>query len=77
MRTLACAEGGLLGAAILAGVGAGWYPDAASGAEQVIRPAGQWDPRPEAASVYDRSFATFCAVHDALEGMWPRWCGAP
>lgn len=74
VQTLACTEGGLLGAAILAGVGAGWYPDAAAGAEQVIRPAGRWDPRPEDAAAYDRVFETFCAVHDALAGLWPRWC---
>ena len=77
VQTLACTEGGLLGAAILAGVGAGWYPDAASGAEQVIGPAGHWEPRPEAVAAYDRAFATFCAVHDALEDLWPRWCAGP
>jgi xylulokinase len=75
VQTLACTEGGLLGAAILAGTGAGWYPDAAAGADKVIAPAGQWDPRPGEVEVYERAFATFCAAHDALADLWPRWCG--
>jgi xylulokinase len=75
VQTLACPEGGLQGAAILAGVGAGWYPGAASGAEQVIRLAGTWTPSPAATAVYERAFLAFCAVHDALDAAWPRWDG--
>lgn len=73
VQTLASQEGGILGAAILAGVGAGWYPDAATGAEEVIRPAGTWMPSPDAVRVYQDAFRTFCAVHDALDGEWARW----
>jgi xylulokinase len=73
VQTLAQTEGGILGAAILAGVGAGWYPDAATGAEQVIRPAVTWTPAPDAAAVYGEVFRNFCAVHDALAALWDDW----
>ena len=73
VQTLACAEGGIIGAAILAGVGAGWYPDAAAGAEKVIRLADSWQPDPDSVRCYEAAFRVFCAVHDALDGTWPQW----
>jgi xylulokinase len=73
VQTLALPEGGIQGAAILAGVGAGWYPDAAAGAEQVIRVADAWNPSRDAVLAYENAFQVFCAVHDALEGTWARW----
>jgi xylulokinase len=74
VETLTSTEGGLLGAAILAGVGAGWYPDPATGAEQVIKPAARWDPDAAAVRTYDAAYTTFCAAHDALNDLWPHWC---
>jgi xylulokinase len=73
VQTLTRTEGGIQGAAILAGVGAGWYPDAAAGAEQVISPARTWTPVPEAVARYNTAFRNFRAVHDALDGVWARW----
>jgi xylulokinase len=73
VQTLGQTEGGILGAAILAGVGAGWYPDAAAGADEVARPAGTWTPSADAAAAYETVFGTFCAVHDALETLWAGW----
>ena len=73
VQTLSTSEGGTQGAAILAGVGAGWYSDAIAGAEGIVRAAGTWEPDPRAVLVYDDVFATFCAVHDALGPGWQRW----
>jgi xylulokinase len=73
VQTLTQTEGGILGAAILAGVGAGWYEGPAAGAGRVIRPAATWTPAPDAVSVYEQSFRLFCAVHDTLDPLWPRW----
>jgi xylulokinase len=73
VQTLTLTEGGIQGAAILAGVGAGWYPDAAAGAEKVIRPAETWTPSADAVRVYEDVFRTFCTVHDALDGTWGQW----
>jgi xylulokinase len=73
VQTLAVTEGGIVGAAILAGVGAGWYKDAAAGAERVSVPAQTWIPDPVAEARYDAVFRTFCAAHDALDGLWGGW----
>ncbi|HXW81532.1 MAG TPA: FGGY family carbohydrate kinase [Acidimicrobiales bacterium] len=73
VQTLSTTEGGTQGAAILAGVGAGWYPDAAAGAEDVVRPADTWEPDEGAVRDYDEVFRTFCAVHDALGPEWQHW----
>jgi xylulokinase len=73
VQTLGATEGGLQGAAILAGVGAGWYADAAAWANEVVRVAQTWRPEPAVVGVYDRVFRTFCAVHDVLGREWQRW----
>jgi xylulokinase len=73
VQTLACTEGGILGAAILAGVGAGWYPDAAAGAAHVVRPSATWAPAAGAVTAYERVFRVFCAAHDTMDGLWPQW----
>jgi xylulokinase len=73
VQTLTATEGGIQGAAILAGVGAGWYPDAAAGADEVVRRAETWRPDAGPAQVYDGVFHTFCAVHDVLGQEWRRW----
>ena len=73
VQTLTATEGGIQGAAILAGVGAGWYPDAAAGADVVVRAAETWEPDAGSVRVYDRVYATFCAVHDVLGPEWTRW----
>jgi xylulokinase len=73
VQVLGSTEGGLQGAAILAGVGAGWYSDAVNGAEQVVRLMDTWTPSPAAVEVYEGAFRTFCAVHDALNGSWEGW----
>jgi xylulokinase len=73
VQTLALTEGGILGAAILAGVGAGWYKSAAVGADDVIRPAATWTPSLDAVRAYEQTFRLFCAVHDTLDAVWPRW----
>jgi xylulokinase len=78
VQTLTATEGGIQGAAILAGVGAGWYANAAAGADQVVRAAETWSPDPGAARRYNCSYQTFCEVHDVLGRVWPRWDeGAP
>jgi sugar (pentulose or hexulose) kinase len=73
VQTVTLTEGGIQGAAILAGVGAGWYSDAAAGAEEVIRAAETWTPSAAAARRYEAVFRRFCAVHDALDELWSTW----
>jgi xylulokinase len=68
-------EGGALGAALLAAVGAGWYPSAAEAADKVVQLGGTWDPHNGAVSRYESVYAAFCRVHDALHPLWDEWCG--
>jgi xylulokinase len=74
VRSLTTTEGGIQGAALLAGVGAGWYVDAAEAAEGQIALGPVWQPRPEDGETYRAGYATFCAVHDALARHWDHWC---
>ena len=74
VRSLRPTEGGLQGAALLAAVGAGWYPDAAEAAEAVVGLRADWLPQADAVETYRASYAAFCAVHDVLGPHWDRWC---
>jgi sugar (pentulose or hexulose) kinase len=73
VRSLTPTEGGLQGAALLAAVGAGWYPNAGEAAETLVGLDAGWQPRPETAKTYRASYVTFCAVHDLLGPRWGGW----
>jgi xylulokinase len=73
VSALAAREGGILGAALLAGQAAGWYDDAASAAEQVGILEQSWRPDSGAAERYRAAYATFRLAHDALDPGWARW----
>jgi len=66
VRTFAVFEGGLLGAAILAGTGVGLYTDAAAAADALARPDRTYLPTANA-DRYDRLFALFTQTHDLLQ----------
>src|SRR5262245_28919239 len=55
VRALVSNEGGIQGAGLLAGVGAGWFADPARAAEQIVRLETAVTPEPAAAAVYDRA----------------------
>ncbi len=74
IRSLTTTEGGIQGAALLAATGAGWYANAAEGAEKLVGLSAGWEPRPETVKAYRASYATFCAVHDVLGSHWGSWC---
>jgi xylulokinase len=73
VQALASTEGTLQGAAILAGVAAGWYPDATSGAEQVVDLGETWFPDTTAMAIYSHAYELFCRLHDSLGAHWERW----
>jgi xylulokinase len=60
-------EGGILGSAILAGVGVGIYPDPASGAECCLRVAKTFNPRQEIRDRYHKMFTIFKDLHDRMQ----------
>lgn len=74
VRALAAEEGGAQGAALLAGTAAGWHSDPAEAAERWSALGPRWLPRQEVANMYRSSYATFRAVHDALNPHWEGWC---
>jgi len=65
--TLAEEEGGILGSAILAGVGAGVFADIPEGVRQCVRIGRRFEPDPSTASHYDRLFRLFKDLHDSLQ----------
>jgi len=73
VSVLPAREGGIIGASLLAGVGAGWYDDPAAAAEEYSQPGQTWLPRKETAATYRGGYSTFCSVHDQLSPQWARW----
>jgi xylulokinase len=67
VQTFESSEGGILGSAILAGVGAGVYPDPATGAEQCLRLAKTFTPRLEFRGRYDTLYDLFKELHERLQ----------
>lgn len=61
------AEGGILGSAILAGVGVGLYADPASGAECCLKVAKTFYPRPQYRPRYDGMYTIFKDLHDRMQ----------
>ncbi len=59
-------EATLLGAAMLAGIGAGLYRDEADACQQVHKPTLTFEPDPDAAQVYARMFPIYRQLYPAL-----------
>jgi xylulokinase len=68
MERLAEPEATALGGAVLAAVGAGWYPDVASAAAASARVAPELaEPDPTRHGIYREAYARYRAIFDALE----------
>ncbi|GAB4180701.1 MAG: xylulokinase [Roseiflexaceae bacterium] len=67
VMTFAESEGGILGAALLAGVGAGVYASEAEGARRCLRFANTFTPDPERAAYYAALYRIFTDLHDRLQ----------
>lgn len=63
-------EGPALGAAILAAVGCGEYPDVRAAADRIVRVAETIEPEPELAEKYERQYAKFRGMYPALKGVF-------
>ncbi len=70
-------EGSVLGAAILAGVGAGAYPDERTGAERTIRLGPVFKPNLANKPRYDYLFDLFKDMHDRMQGPFNRFSTLP
>jgi xylulokinase len=62
--TVGTAEGAAFGAAVLAAVGAGWFPDVAAATDALVSPGETTQARSQAA--YEDGYATYRALYPAL-----------
>lgn len=72
IRTLACKESGCLGAAIIAGAGAGVYTSIAEGVGRAVRRESIYEPDPERVSAYAERFSLYRELHGALRPIHAR-----
>ncbi len=68
-EVLAAEEGGAYGAALLAGVGVGAWPDTDAACEASLEVAASLEPDPEAAKAYAAAYKNFRAVYPALRNI--------
>ena len=78
-------EFGARGAALLAGVGVGWYPDVTAAVAATSRAQGRPEsaapssreflPAPEKTAVYDNLYAVYCSLQRSLLPAWRRAAG--
>ncbi len=62
-------QGPALGAAMLAAYGAGWFDSLQACAQEFIRPARRFSPRPETADQYDLLYALYKEVYPATRAL--------
>jgi len=65
--TIQTAEGGIVGAAILAGAGAGIFSDSAAGAEQITKIKEKFEPNEKLNERYQYLFERYKEAHDLLQ----------
>ena len=66
--TTSATQGAAFGAAMLAGIGAGVFRNAAEAAEATIVVSGSTEPNPQAHRVYDRAFEMYRSLYPQLKG---------
>lgn len=67
LATVNTSEGAAYGAALLAGVGAGFWPDVDAACRSTVRVTGTTVPNPEMNNRYDDLYALYCQVYPALK----------
>ncbi|HWQ06607.1 MAG TPA: FGGY-family carbohydrate kinase, partial [Feifaniaceae bacterium] len=70
IASLAESECTSLGAAILAAVALGYYPDAVTAAEQANRVVGWKQPDSSLAALYDKLYQKYCAFYPRLKDLF-------
>lgn len=72
VATVDAAEGPAFGAALMAAVGAGIYPDLESAAESLVRTSLAATPNPERAATYTQCYQLFRDLYPSLKGHFGR-----
>jgi xylulokinase len=68
--TVNTTEGAAYGAALLAGVGVGIWPDVDTACELTIQLSGITHPQPDITSIYQDAYQTYRRLYPALEGIF-------
>jgi xylulokinase len=74
MSLTGTSEGAAAGAAILAAVGAGWYPSVEAACAALVKVSDVTEPGPHAGA-YDASYAVYRDLYPALRGSFTRLAG--
>ena len=72
----AASEGGAYGAALIAGLGAGWYASAGE-AVSVLKTEQEIQPDPSARDAYDRAFRLYSEIYPALKDVFQKGSVVP
>jgi xylulokinase len=72
VETVATEEGAGYGAALLAGVGAGFWPSVDEACDAVVRPAQVTSTRAETARVMTDQYARYRRIYPALRAIYER-----
>jgi xylulokinase len=70
VESLVAEEGAAYGAAILAGVGAGFWPSVDAACDAVVRGASVTQPKPDAVAVLNERYAEFRRLYPALRSIY-------
>ena len=65
-------EAAVMGAAMLAAVGIGYYADIPAAAKAMARPGTRVEPDPANRAVYDATFNLYISIYEALKPLFPR-----
>ncbi len=65
-------EAAVMGAAILAAVGVGYYPDIPSATRGMARPGSRLEPDPARQAFYEDAFNLYVALYETLQPLFPR-----
>ena len=65
-------EAAVMGAAMLAAVGVGYYADIPSAAQAMVHPGARLEPDPANRTVYDATFELYVSLYDTLKPLFPR-----
>jgi xylulokinase len=70
--TVNTTEGAAFGAALLAGVGVGVWPNGETACNQTVRITGSTTPNADAVAVYEKAYGVYRGLYPALQGTFAR-----
>jgi len=67
VETLRVTEAGVLGAAVMAGKGAGIFRDIPEGVNSMVKVDREYTPNPESSMLYQELYEAYCSLYEGLE----------